>query len=418
MDYTDKVVCVYDYGLFVELAVRLSQDFGKVYYYNPTQKSAFPTSKNAWVGYGIDGVIQVDDFWDVVDEVDLFVFTDLYDADLQEHLVGMGKRVWGLRRIEDLETDRELLRNTQKDLGLSVPDTTIITGTDELKTYLQENENVYVKISYYRGDAETFHHINWAQTEPWFTDLESKLGLQKNDIEFFIEQPIEGVEAGWDSYTIDGEFPNKMLFGYEIKDVGYLGKFINYPQDAPSKLVKINEAFKPLYEMNKARGFFSTEVRVNETNEYLLDYCARCGSPPCEVFQEMYANLADIMWFGAEGDLIEPQLNAQYCGLVMIHSSWAQKGKWQPIFFPPEMRRWVKIKNLAVYKGNYYSVPAITDLAEIGAVIAIGNSYQDVIDKLNEYSSQISGYEIDIKTGSSEQAMEAINEGERYGIVY
>ena len=45
----DKVALFYDYGLFVELAVRLAKDFKKVYYYCPW-KSAFSKINGALVG--------------------------------------------------------------------------------------------------------------------------------------------------------------------------------------------------------------------------------------------------------------------------------------------------------------------------------------------------------------------------------
>jgi hypothetical protein len=40
---------------------------------------------------------------------------------------------------------------------------------------------------------------------------------------------------------------------------------------------------------------------------YLIDPCCRAGSPPNELYQLMISNLADVIWYGAEGLVIEPE---------------------------------------------------------------------------------------------------------------
>ena len=53
-DYSNKSVCVYDNGLFVSLAQRLSESFGRVYYTTPWEASAFPRSNARLIGQGIE----------------------------------------------------------------------------------------------------------------------------------------------------------------------------------------------------------------------------------------------------------------------------------------------------------------------------------------------------------------------------
>ena len=414
IDLSNKTALVYDYGLFVCVAERLARDFGKVYYYNAAQKSAFPMSRNAWVGYGLDNIEQVDDFWDV--QADLYVFPELYDADLQDELVKQGKRVWGLRRAEILETDREFLRETQVAMDMPIPETIIIRGLSVLREHLQNVEDKYVKISYYRGDAESFHHVTYDLTKPWLDDLESKLGTQADEQDFFVEDPILGIEGGVDTYVIDGQLPNRIASGFEIKDASYLGRFI--PQEeVPAPLAEVNDKLQILLKRAGSRGFFSTEVRVNDAGTpFLLDFCGRCGSPPTEVLVEAYENFSEIIWEGADGHLVEPQITATHFGLVMIHNNWAAKGKWISIQVPKGEEQWVKIKNKAMKDGVIYSVPNIIDLAEIGAVVAIGSSYEDVINKLQALASEVKGYELDIRVDSLNEAMDTIKEAKNYGI--
>ena len=418
MDYSNKSVLVYDYGMWPTLAQRLSRDFGKVYYFNPTQKSSFPTSKFAWVGYGVPGVIQVDDFWEIADEVDLFVFPDLYDWDLQLKLVDMGKRVWGLRKLEILETDREYFRNVQVDLGLNVPETVICHGITSLKEFLKDATDKYIKLSYYRGDSETFHWRSMELDEPWLGELEGDMGLQVDECDFFVENPIEGIESGYDMYVVDGQIPETIALGYEIKDACYLFKFVKYT-DMPKEFQAINEAMIPLFKKSGARGFFSTEIRVDkQRNCYLLDFCARLGSPTFEAQMEMYKNLADILWFGADGKLVEPEITDEYGAILNIYVQAEGRDKWIYVDFPEDLKDNVKLKNLAMKNGKSYYVPTIENLREIGGIIAEGHSFDDVIEKLKLYSADVKGYEIEIRTENLDKAMDTITEGEYYGIIF
>jgi len=89
MDFSKKCVMIIDNGLFVELAVTLSKTFGKVYYHTPWV-NAFPQSNTRLVGTGIPNVTRINDYWEVKDEVDLWVFPDIYCGGLQLELESQG----------------------------------------------------------------------------------------------------------------------------------------------------------------------------------------------------------------------------------------------------------------------------------------------------------------------------------------
>jgi hypothetical protein len=78
MNLKSKTVCVVANPLFVSLAERLTRDFGKVFLHVPFSGS-FPTMNHGMVGYGLPGVELVDDvFGPHFENVDLWVFPDLY----------------------------------------------------------------------------------------------------------------------------------------------------------------------------------------------------------------------------------------------------------------------------------------------------------------------------------------------------
>ncbi|HSN08068.1 MAG TPA: hypothetical protein VLS85_03465, partial [Hanamia sp.] len=146
VDLKDKVALVFDNGLFVEIGKTLSKSFKKVYYYCPW-KSAFPKSNQYIIGEGIEGIECVWDFWDYIDKVDIFIFPDVYDGDMQEYLVSIGKNVWGSRKGEEMELDRDGMKEYMKSVGLYVTPFVVLTGIDSLREYLKKHDNVYVKIN-------------------------------------------------------------------------------------------------------------------------------------------------------------------------------------------------------------------------------------------------------------------------------
>ncbi len=418
-DLKTKTLLVYDNGLFVSMAVRLAKDFKKVMYYS-VWKNAFPKSNGALIGEGLDEIERVNNFFDAVEEADVIWFPDVYDGDLQIYLEENGKRVFGSKKGEELELLRWETKDHLKELGLPVQPVRRIIGLPKLREYLKANENKYVKVSIYRGDFETFCSHNYKLSEPLLDDLENHLGAKKYIEEFIVEDAIDGkdvVEVGYDGYTVDGKYPATGLFGYEIKDLGYCGVVKKY-EDLSPLVTDFNAAISSTLEKYSYRNFFSTEIRVGkEKVPYMMDFCARTGSPPSELYQEMIKNMAEIIWYGSDGILIEPEFDSKYGIEVMIHSNWAD-GSWQAIYFPEEIKRFVKLRNMTKINGTYYVVPQYSNLPEIGAVVALGSSIEECIKKVKGYIDQIEGYQIDIQIGSIDSMIQTIAAGEKLGIKF
>src|SRR5437773_4677896 len=226
----DKTVCVYDSKLFVELAIRLSRDFKKVYYHTPWE-TGFCEVNDVVVGDGLPEIHRCNDIESVFEEVDLFVFPDSQNAWLQLLLERLGKRVWGSRRGQKLEQDRIWFREWQVEQGMDVPKHRICKGIVELCAYLKETTDKYVKISRFRGFMETWHHINYTLSEGFLDYLAFKAGAVKNQIRFLVDDAIHtDLEDGWDGYCIDGQFPDEAVQGIEIKDKCYIGSVQAYSE--------------------------------------------------------------------------------------------------------------------------------------------------------------------------------------------
>ena len=419
-DLSKKTCMIVDQGLFSELAIRLARDFGRVFYYVPNE-DAFVKSTKDYIGDGIEEIIRIktdENFWTLVDskEIDIFVFPDVYSSGLQVHLASLGCLVFGMRKAEYLELNRWRSRQTQHKAGLPCPYTEQLFGIDALKKTLEKTDDAWVKISYYRGDTETYHHIKKTMSGEFFDRLGIDLGYSKDFYEFIIEHTLEGVEIGYDGWTVDGLYPDQSLFGYEAKGLGYIGEVTKY-EDIPAVLTLINSHLSTIFREEGSRGFFSTEVRIGKDRiPYLTDPCIRMGSPPSEAHIEMVSNLGEVIWEAANGRLVSPKFSTKYAAIVRIDSQWADQN-WMKILYPHDQRRWIKFRNFMQIDDEICIIPQKTGkICNVGSIVGLGDTMKEAIDKCKELASEVKGYDLMIETSCLDKVQETIKEGTEYGI--
>lgn len=393
----EKTALVFDNGGYVEVAKTLSKDFKKVYYFTPWA-NGFPTSNDTLVGSGFKEFERINHFWDKVDEIDVFVFCDIMNGDLQEHLVKMGKRVWGSRGADQLEISRYEFFQYLDKLGLPTPKTELVIGIENLRKALSKVEDKYIKLdSMFRGDIETFHHINYEITEPILDKLEYKVGARKNDIRFIVQDPIPTkAEIGYDGYTIDGKFPETALFGIEVKDKGYIGEVRKY-EDLPKEITEINKGLSKTFEAYQYRGMWSSEIRVGEDGKaYLIDPTCRFPAPPTAIMLELIDNWGEIIWEGADGNLVEPVFKAKYGAECIGLSDFAKEGNFAQCFCPDEDSQWMKQAYSCMIGGKCYVVPQSWENARVCEVVSIGDTLEGVVKDLEEKCSNVKGHMLNL----------------------
>jgi len=446
-----KIIMVVDNGLFTHCALKLAETGARVLYYMPWI-NAFPKSNNTLPGDGLEGIVRVLDIEPWVDQVDLFVFPDVMFGHLQKQLVSMGKRVWGSRMGEVLELDRWKAKHLMKEWDMPVNETHKIVGMEVLRRFLQEREEQgpwWVKTSRYRGDFETFQSEIYEDVQTKLNELQNNLGAKADIYPFIVERHVEAItEVGFDGYTVDGTFPadaDEAMFGCEKKDVGYVGVAKPYGE-FPEAVRWVNEKVSPFLLKHQYRGFFSSEIRCTEENQFeagdpapfedcevvwhdgpkvdgadmyafLTDPCCRMASPPGEAYIEWVNNWPEIIWEGAIGNYVPAQPEFKYAVEIMIHSSYADQ-HWQPIRFPEEIEQWVKLRNCCRINGVYYSVPQYYGLPEIGAVIGLDDTLLEAARVCIERAKQIKGYYLECKTDAVVKAILEINEAQEKGIPF
>jgi hypothetical protein len=271
-------------------------------------------------------------------------------------------------------------------------------------------------VSITRGDMESFKAIDYFNIEPKLDELEYKLGAKKYTAEFTVEAAIDSaVEIGYDGYSVDGRFPSSACIGIEIKDKGYIGHVLPVEQQ-PQQVTLMNDTIAETLKAYQYRNFFAMEARITrDGTPWIIDPCARQGSPPSEMLQVLYENFADILWEGSAGVLVDPVTPNTWGAELLLHSSWADTN-WAAIRFPAELRPYITFRNLTVIKGKYYVVPQVVGLPEIGAVCAVGKTLQEAIDTCLERAETVKGYMVETYPECLEEATAEMEKLKSFGI--
>ena len=204
-DLSEKTACIIDNGFFLPVARRLSKKFGRVLYHRPWAKS-YPVLNEGVIGDGFSDVEHCLDPWSVKDEVDCFVFPDLYHRGMQKELRSQGFPVWGAGDGMMLETHREFFLGKLNELGLDLPPHEEVQGITELGKYLKTRENIFIKYSFWRGSWETYHWRSWKQDAHRLDCWAVRFGGANEYIKFLCFDEIQTkLEIGGDTYCVDGE---------------------------------------------------------------------------------------------------------------------------------------------------------------------------------------------------------------------
>lgn len=414
-------VLVYDYGNYFSVAERLSREdgFGLVYYFCPKTLTGFLDHKPLDIGRNVPNVIKVKEWAECIHAVDLIMFPDSHEPELMLFFEGLGKKVFGCRRANELEHNKGLLLDTIKDLGLPVGIYYKIKGLNELDNFLKGIDNVYIK-SELRGDMETWKHKTYALSKGELLRMKNHMGAFQNEENYIVVDPVISIaEIGIDTFCIDGKYPHNIFTGIEIKDTGFVG-CINEYNKLPSQLKDVTDKFADIFAALNYRGAYSNEVIISvDKRGYLIDKTCRIPSPPGDLYMELYTNFPQIVWQVACG--IVPNIEFKYkWGVQLIIKSELGKTNDSPLTVPEEYKNYVKIKNLVIDDdGTWYYVPPVGfEMQEIGSVSGMGQTMKEAINMAKKIADSIQGFDIQINSDCLEKAQEQIANLKKMGINY
>jgi hypothetical protein len=412
----DKSVLVMDWGLTVELALKLAEKFGRVYYFT-NWADAFPSSNKAQIGRGLEkfGVYKVDYFWEYVDEVDLICFFDTYGQDVIEYLRGKGKRVFGAGMAEYLETNRKYGREVQKNSGLPTQESKVVKGLKALGDEIKKSGDYFVKLNAFRGDIETFYAKDYQSSKIYLDALSVSLGPRQDDIEFMLEKKIEGIEPGYDGLVVDGKYSSSGMWGYEKKGSGFIGQTVKN-EDVPEGIKLVNDKLSSFFAGMKTRSFWSSEVMVDKNKTgYLIDPTVRVPQPVgLALHTEIWKNLPEFIWAAGNGELIDLIPAYKYgCGTALA-SDWAGE-HWLEVTVDPAVRQYIKFRALMMQGDKYFIVPGPVS-ESVCSVIGLGNTVDEAVEHLRENIKGVSGFELDADTGGIDNVIDEIKQGAAFGL--
>lgn len=413
MNHKTHSVCVVDNGIFSEMGIKLAESFGKVWYTSPWV-SGFPASEQIEIGEGMTEIERIDDFHEVIDDCDLFVFPDIYQAQAQIYLASIGKRVWGSREGDDLEIYRKDAKRHFHELGIPQGEYESIDGIDALREYVKSHdEKLWIKGNKARGDFETFSVDSYELGKSKLDDIQARLGPKAEEMTFIVERNLKDtLDIAIDTHCVDGQYPNTAVLGTEEKGECYIGEVKPWDQ-MPDPLKDIYNRLRATFKSYEYRNFLSLESRVLKDKIYLGDPCCRGGSPPLELQLNWITNLADILWEGSEGKMVEPEYSAKFGVELIIHSDWADAHPLM-VEFPQKYRNKIKFRYNTEFKGKTWIMPQGAG-PRIAAIVATGNSVDACMEECKEISGELKGTQIEAFTRSFPIIKEKIGKLKEWG---
>ena len=414
-----KTILVVDSGMFFSFAERMARDgFKRVLFWSPDYSSS-PTPNTHVIGDGFEGIERVKNFWESAHEADIVSFPDIGMSDLQLELVRQGKPVWGSRTADQLEMRRAAFKELQADLGMAVPPHEIVHGLTALREFLSDHGPCFIKISRYRGLAETFHFVNMKLAGPWLDVLAVKLGPIQDHLPFVVEDPIDSiVETGLDTFGIDGQFPKVACQGNEQKDRSMIMTVTPW-DELPQELIECHEAMAPELAKHQARNFFHSEVRITGEGEaFFIDPTCRAATPGGECLYALIKNLPEIVEAGANGELIEPIYAAKFAVQVLIEHTGDER-YWRTLQVPEKIRHLVTLYTPVGLGNDIFALPPLPSSSDsVGSIVAVGNSISEAIEVIKYCEKELEGQSLDIHIEALTDGLKSIQKQEEQDIPF
>ena len=406
----ELTVCTVDYGSFLGLAEKLGERVARSLYYSSFEQE-FRDVHTCIIGTGISTIERCDEFMDpeILDEVDLFVFPDIGYGGLQKYLRSIGKAVWGSMGASDYEIYRTRFLKMLAEVGLPVPPSKTIVGVQKLTEHLKTVKDKWIKVNRFRANMETWHHLDWDHSKGMLEWMAVDFGGVADLVVFVVQDAIPNAqEVGYDGYSVDGLFPSKSFQGYEKKNELYLGTWLD-AEDMPEEVQKVNDALSPLLKKIGYRNFIASEIR----DQFFIDPTFRLAGQTMEHQLESCTNLAEIIWKGAQGELVDPEFSHKFSAEATLHYT-PGTDHWMTFKIPEEAKPWVKLYHCCEVEGVRQFPPHSSD--EVGVCIGLGNTIEGAIDDLKKHLELLKGEPVDARTGGFVDLLKEIKEAQAAGV--
>jgi hypothetical protein len=417
-----KKLLIVDASVFQSIAVDMAEHFSQTFYCSPSYHPYPKIDKEKFLsGFEKENITLVREYLSVIDECDIVYVPDGGFGALVEYWQKHGKNIFGTTTIEWIEDDRWRARKEFIKLGLEQIKAVKVVGVEDLRDYLEGQENKWVKISNHRGTAETHHHIDWFNSSYWIEQvLTPALGAKADDEVFVIEDDMPGIEIGIDTVCIEGEYADKCIIGFEIKDKGNVSKIVDY-KDVPEEIRNICTKLSPLLKEAKYRNQFSLEIRISEKDGkyYLVDPCPRAAFPAGTIVRNVMENFAEVVENGSQGKMIPIRMvDAKYAVELVLNSETAKHNNL-PIEIPKDVFPFVKLRTFMRKEDDVYECIPYIGSECIGSIVAWGNTIEECIELIHDRFDKLKCFDLEADFSALEtNGLEIIKKAKKMGIQF
>lgn len=386
-DISKTTALVADKGLFLHVAQALARKCDRVFYWTPHER-AMPVLKDNVIGEGYPNIERCESIWQVKDKVDFFVFPDIGFAAEQYELRKQEIPVWGSNYSYLFESNRGLFLEALRQRGLPVASHKVCKGINDLAEYLIKAEDKFIKISKYRGDLETTHWRSWGEDSGLIDLWRIRFGPFSNHITFYVFDRIDTtLEDGIDTYCIGGKLPKMCVHGMEAKDQAYLGTAVKF-SSIDERVRRFSEEFAEVLGQYPYVNMFSTEIRLTDKEDYFIDPTLRFASPPSQVMCDMITNLPEIIYLGANGELLEPEFAAKF-GVQSLVEGHGEDELWTEAIIDPSIADSFKMTQSCFVDGKHCSPPGCVYGDGKGWLVATGDTIPDALDSIKAKADKL-----------------------------
>jgi phosphoribosylamine-glycine ligase len=358
--------------------MRLARDGNDVLYHVPWQRS-YPTYAGYAPGEGFEGITKVRDLGKSIDEADVIVFTDIGQGPLASYLRRHGYSVFGAGDAELLEFDRAYAIERMTGLGIKTPSTKVVVGVDAaLRALKDANGPRIVKLNIFRGDSETMHVPDYGAAQAMLNWIRGRLGPFDDDFVFLVQEPVDGVMVGVDTF-FDGErFSSPRGLGIEIA-----ADVVEKWEDA-SMFDAVLAKTKPMLQEMGYRGSLSIEAMYDGKDLYVIDWTCRFPWPLSIMYTDCIQNYSEVIAGVAKGKMPALKITKPYTALLSLQAFGIDSvtEPWLPIRADEGVR--VKYRRAVKRDGQVYAVPGVEGESGVASVYGEGDTWKEAVEQASK----------------------------------
>jgi hypothetical protein len=127
-------------------------------------------------------------------------------------------------------------------------------------------------------------------------------------------------------------------------------------------------------------------------------------------------NLPDILWYGAEGKMVDPEYRDKYGFELIVHSDWADTN---PLLleFPDKYRDKIKLRYGTKFGEQTWIMPQGGG-PRVAAIVTSGDNLDGCFEEAEEISKQLRGYKLETFTRAIPQLKKNLEKLGQWGIMF